>query len=455
MAELDLLDHAPSARWRTWWPWLVILLTVFPAVWHVAVFPNDLDPEFPMVERPTFNRMPPPAYRLAEPGDTIDRVAIYLSAIGASLAAIGLLRSRGRLALWPAAGALALASLWYASTPGPTFDGWHGLGWRAIWDGRVPSRERLALSVAAIGLAAVVIANLVRGPRGLWSRARALKVRALLGLAACLVIARQFEVPGVEPVGYWPRWSFVWGVLAFDLALLRCVASQRQLTIRRRLAWTLAGAVTTAVLLIGGVWVSWYHRPLDRLREVDKDRLYISAMPTYRGLELAHDRHHFKTIINIFPEDTSQRSEILPDEHRFVREHGIRYIEASARDNDSDEFLEMCLGIARDPDSWPILLHCHGSMDRSPGWMGIYRFVVQGRPLDEILREIEVHRGYRPKASITLLYNRVLEPRAAERYRADPTATLLRACAHGVALVPYPPRKASTLSRVGDAPRRP
>ena len=75
-------------------------------------------------------------------------------------------------------------------------------------------------------------------------------------------------------------------------------------------------------------------------------------------------------------------------------------------------------------------------MDRTPAWMGIYRFVVEGRPLDEILREIEGHRGYRPKASVTLLYNRVLPRLAPERYRNDPTAALLRRCAEGT-IDPY------------------
>ena len=70
-------------------------------------------------------------------------------------------------------------------------------------------------------------------------------------------------------------------------------------------------------------------------------------------------------------------------------------------------------------------------MDRSPAWMGIYKFVVKERPLLEVMQEIERHRGYRPKASVILLYNRVLPPRAGARYWADPTAALLRRCAAG------------------------
>jgi hypothetical protein len=90
-------------------------------------------------------------------------------------------------------------------------------------------------------------------------------------------------------------------------------------------------------------------------------------------------------------------------------------------------------------------------MDRSPAWMGIYRFVVQGRPLLEILQEIEAHRGYRPKSSVTLLYNRVLEPRAPDHYRADPTTAKLREYAHGNAIIRM---KRSSLTDAGKPPTR-
>ena len=63
--------------------------------------------------------------------------------------------------------------------------------------------------------------------------------------------------------------------------------------------------------------------------------------------------------------------------------------------------------------------------------MGLYRFVVQGWPLADALREIERHRGLRPKASVTLLYNRVLPRLAPERSALDPTVPVLRECAAG------------------------
>ena len=132
-------------------------------------------------------------------------------------------------------------------------------------------------------------------------------------------------------------------------------------------------------------------------------------MPTYQGLVLAQQRHHFRTIVNLFPEHTPEGSPLFPEEFRFAREHGINYVGNEQGDDQSGEaFIAQTLALAQNPSAWPILVHCHASMDRSPAWMGLYRFVVQGWPLADALREIECHRGLRPKASVTLLYNRVL-----------------------------------------------
>jgi predicted protein tyrosine phosphatase len=155
-------------------------------------------------------------------------------------------------------------------------------------------------------------------------------------------------------------------------------------------------------------------------------------MPTYEGLRLAHQRHHFKTIINLFPENTPERSPLLPEELRFVRDHGLNYVGNEATDDPSGEaFILQTLAVAQDPGAGPVLVHCHASMDRSPAWVGLYRFAVQGWPLADALREIERHRGLRPKASVTLLYNRMVPKLAPERAATDPTAQLLRRCAEG------------------------
>lgn len=419
------------------WHWIVLGALLVPAIWHVVDFPDDRDPEFPRVARPTFSRRPPPAYRLAEPGDTLDRVAVYLAAGSIALACAGLNSRRGDSGpdLWPVAVILGLALGWHAATPGPCFDGWHGLGWRAIFDPSAPVLLRKLLIFAAVVVAALIAIPLLSQWRGLvhaWRAGRDRRAAWLYVAAAVLIVLRQIDPPGVEPVGYWPRWAFLAGLLAFNLALIRSWPTAEGCPRSATRSIKLTGIIQWGCLVVAGIWLTWYHRPLNRLRTVEPGRIYMSAMPTYRGLEVAQRRHGFRTIINLFPEDTPGRQSLdLPDELRFARERGITYLNNPSDPREADEFLDRTLALAQDPQAWPILIHCHGCMDRTPAWMGIYRFLVQGRPLDTIFREIEQHRGYRPKASVTLLYNRVLPPRAPERFEADPTAKILRRAAAG------------------------
>src|SRR3954468_18381030 len=119
---------------RRHWPWAILALLAGLAAWYVLDFEEDVDPEFPAVARPTFGRFPSPASRRAEPGDTLDRVGIYLAAGGmivASVAALGAWRRGDPARPWAGAFAGSLAAFWESANPGPTFDGWHGLGWRA------------------------------------------------------------------------------------------------------------------------------------------------------------------------------------------------------------------------------------------------------------------------------------------------------------------------------------
>jgi len=411
-----------DGRIRSAWPWLILALVAGLAAWHVLDFSEAPDPEFPLLVRPHFNRRPPAAYRLAEPGDTLDRIGLYASAGVVALAASAIalrFRSYLGLGLWPAALAVGLGASWHASTPGPGFDGWHGLGWREIFDPAAPVGLRVALGVSAAGLILAVAANLARARRS----GAGLRPPGLLVASAVLVALRQVEFPGAEPAGYWPRVAFDLGMIGFGLALIRF----RPLEGSSGRPWPKLGMASAwAGLIVGGVALTTYHRPLARLRPVVPGRIYISAMPTYRGLALERDRIGFKTIINLFDESSAQASPLHADEIRFVREHGLRYLGSPSDGMESDRFLDETLALAQDPAAWPILVHCHGCMDRTPAWMGIYRFLVEGKPLDAVFREIERHRGSRPKAVVTLQYNRKLPPRAPGRMAADPTARLLQ-----------------------------
>jgi hypothetical protein len=406
------------------WPWLVLAICTLPSIWYVVDFEDDVDPEFPTVVRPTFSKFPAPAYRFADAGDTIDHVAVYVASASIVLAGWGLYRSRGKR-LWVAALVLSVAGFWHAATPGPLMDGWHGLGWRVIADSSAPLSVRVLLAATGGAFAATVVWCLWNaGTAKAWTTAQEKGIVGLLLASLLLIIVRQFGWLDHEPFGFWPRWVYVWGLLAWALALLR-VAPKASST------WPRGAVMTVLVILwlgldFTGRGLFWYQRPLHRLREVVPGRLYICAMPTYRGLELAQERHHFKTIINLYPEYGPTRSPLLPEELRFADEHAISYVGNPPGDPSGEAFVSQTLELARDPSTWPILVHCHASMDRSPAWVGLYRFVIQGWSLADTLRELEHHRGLRPKASVTLLYNRMLPQLAPERSALDPTARMLR-----------------------------
>lgn len=410
------------------WPWLLLALAVLPAMWWIRTYETDVDPEFPWVVRPTFSRYPPAAYRLADAGDTIDHIAVYVASAALVVAGWGWFRNLRKPA-WAAMFALSAAAYWHAATPGPLLDGWYGLGWRTIFDSRAGGAQRLTLLFfATCVVALVVLACWKRSFRSLWDRARARGALGLLIFAVLLIAIQQAGWVNWEPAGFWPRWCYVWALLAWAFVLVR-LAPKAPPTWWRGPILIVMVAVSLG-LDFAGRGLFWYQRPLHRLREIVPGRLYLSAMPTYNGLKLAHERHHFKTIINLFPELTPEQSPHWPDELRFVREHGLNYVGNDSTDaRGGEEFVAKTIAIARDPASWPVLVHCHASMDRSPAWVGVYRFVVQGWPLADAIRELEWHRGLRPKGSVTLLYLSVLPQLAPTRAAHDPALAVLRKCA--------------------------
>jgi hypothetical protein len=274
-------------------------------------------------------------------------------------------------------------------------------------------------------LVGIILVNVSRNwpERRTWSsRAAELRVRALLATAIGFVLLSEFEFGFLRPEGYWPRVFLDLGLLAFGFVLLR---SRPFVQVKSRARVVVAGCVAWAVLVSVGIGVTWYHRPLARLHVVVPGKIYISAMPSYWGLSIEQERLHFRTIINLFDEASTEASPYHDEEIQFVKEHNMRYLGSPSDGLESDRFLDETIQLSQNPEAWPILVHCHGCMDRSPAWMGIYRFLVEGRPLAEIFAEIERHRGSRPKAVVTLQYHRKLSSRAPEQCVADPTARRL------------------------------
>ena len=362
-------ERPPRTSRLRFWPWLVLALTTIPAVWYVVDFENDIDPELPGVVRPTFSRYPPAGLSVCR-GVRHDRPRRRLRFLGrAGAGGVGLVAQPPRAPVG-AATALSAAGFWHATTPGPLADGWFGLGWRTIFDPRAPAANRTHSGIVGREFRGDRRSAFLERPlRSAWHAARAHGILGLLVAAAILMVMRQVGWLDWEPIGFWPRWFYVWGLFAWAFALVRVVPAAPP-------RWSRGAIIGLMVLVslgldVTGRGVFWYQRPIARLREVIPGRLYLSAMPTYLGLKLAQERYHFRTIINLYPEYTPEQSPHWQDELRFTREHGLKYAGNESRDGTGgEEFVAQTLELSRDPENVAdpgSLSRQHGSL-AGMGW---------------------------------------------------------------------------------------
>src|SRR6516225_8270675 len=135
-----------------------------------------------------------------------------------------------------------------------------------MFDPRAPLEVRAGLVLGATLLTSLIAATLYRRRnlvREYWRHAQATGTSGLWVAACLLVVARQFELPGVEPEGYWPRCAMNLGLLAFNLAMVVELAPVLRSTRRLFCAIPLLVAAWVA-LVAAAVAVTWYHRPLAR-----------------------------------------------------------------------------------------------------------------------------------------------------------------------------------------------
>jgi hypothetical protein len=436
---------------------LCILIAIV-ALWHAIDFSNDFDPEFPGMPRDHFSSYAPFAYRLAEPGDTLDLVVLYMSSAGLGLLLLLQLRedlkaqTRQGFAQRLSLLGICLLGFWVGAAPDPTMDGWHGLAWQSILRVSTPVATRIVLSlIAVLILSLICIPSLIHVREWYRTGSRIWRVLGVVGFL--LVVWRVVGWPDPEPWGYWPRWGMI---AAMIIALAAIVNQLPSVTTqvsgvsqghRRRMA-ILCGVFVLAVVQ-SGYYLHWLHWPIPRFKVIIPGQLYVSAMPPPKGLALANERHQFETIINLFNEDTPQRHPNYPAEVAYAKSHGIKYVRAEGKSYGS-AFVESTFAEARNPENWPVLVHCHGNMDRTPAWLGMYRFHFQGWSLSEVFAAIERHRGYRPKGGTSVLYTDVLSKIDPERWAKDPVARRLEVYTKGYSQ-PALPQASAIAGKKSDA----
>jgi hypothetical protein len=220
--------------------------------------------------------------------------------------------------------------------------------------------------------------------------------------------------------------------------------------------------LVAAIVLIVGVGPVVYYRSVyayaKRLREVEPGRLYRAGQMTADGLADAVRRLHIRTVINVqdeFPDPDLDRTFWRPGtvkERALCESLGVRYVHLKP-ELISRRLVPLCrppvieefLAVMDDPDSYPVLLHCHAGLHRTGVLAAVYRMEYQGWTREQAWQEMRAH-GFGPwvgTAANDYVTQYVLTYRRGVR----------RPAGHGpdgstaTAPADVPPRAASTPSR--------
>jgi hypothetical protein len=176
----------------------------------------------------------------------------------------------------------------------------------------------------------------------------------------------------------------------------------------RVIRWTLAGVLAIIVGVGPVVYFRMVYDHAKRLREVDPGRLYRSGQMTAEGFADAVHRFSIRTVINVqdeFPDpdlDASFWSSRKVKESALCRDLGVRYIHL-APDLISRRLVPQCrprvieqfLAIMDDPESYPVLIHCHAGLHRTGVLTAVYRMEYQNWTAEEAWLDMRAN-GFGP-----------------------------------------------------------
>lgn len=146
------------------------------------------------------------------------------------------------------------------------------------------------------------------------------------------------------------------------------------------MARILALALVAAVVAGGPLGCS---RALYNFGAVEPGRIYRSAQPSPLFLRWVVRRHGIRTLVNL-------RGRTEGYESAFAAREGLRLhsFDLSARRPPSKAQVARFLAVLRDPENYPLLVHCRNGVDRTGYMVGIYRVEVAGWPAGRATREM-------------------------------------------------------------------
>ncbi|MCC7147465.1 MAG: dual specificity protein phosphatase family protein [Phycisphaeraceae bacterium] len=137
-----------------------------------------------------------------------------------------------------------------------------------------------------------------------------------------------------------------------------------------------------------------------------KDRVYpkrwgvVEAGAVYRSGQIAGSliypvlaEHGIKVVIDFNGEETDNPDQRA--EQRAIRHMNIEGLRYPLRGDGTGNIRSYALGIAAmeraRQEGRPVLLHCSAGTQRTGGVVACYRLLVQGRPVEEVVRELRAY----------------------------------------------------------------
>ena len=127
-------------------------------------------------------------------------------------------------------------------------------------------------------------------------------------------------------------------------------------------------------------------RTLYNFSEVSEGRIYRGAQPSPLFLRWLAREHGIRALVNL-------RGRTPGYESAFAARHGLRLfsLDLSADRPPTPEQVERFLRIVRDPENYPLLVHCRNGVDRTGYMVATYRILEEGWDTQRAIGEMNRH----------------------------------------------------------------
>ena len=174
-------------------------------------------------------------------------------------------------------------------------------------------------------------------------------------------------------------------------------------------------AAALAALLASTVAGSGCARLAYNFGTIEEGHIYRSAQPSPFFLRWLRSGPEIRTLVNL-------RGDTPGWESAFAARHGMRLFvfDLSASKPPSAAEVARFLGILREPENYPLLVHCRNGVDRTGYMLGIYRVREEGWDPNRAAREMNRFMQFEwlngvPQAVVKQGLRRRPEPRPSGR----------------------------------------